>query len=119
MNVAYYPRARDVRQVALAALFALSMTSQASTSQKSAVDVSNAQQILELGKTVRGELRGSQGHEYRFDLPASEYAHLEINQKSIDLGIEVFGPDGKQMFEANVTTAGELEVASLISSAAG
>ena len=119
MKVAYSPYARGLYQVGLAALLVLSMTAQTSTPQKTAGEVPNLPQTLELGKAVKGELRGGQGHEYRFDLLAGLYAHLEINQKSIDLDVAVFGPDGKQVFEADVTTAGELETASLISSTAG
>ena len=120
MKLAYYPSAHiGVRQVSLAALLALSITVQSSTPQQTAADVSSPPQTLELGKVVKSELRGGQGHEYRFNLPTGQYARLEINQKSIDLDVAAFGPDGKQIFETDVTAAGELETASLISAAEG
>ena len=120
MKLASYPSARlGVRQVSLAAVLVLSITAWSSTPQQTAADVSSPPQILELGKVVKNELRGGQGHEYRFNLPARQYARIEVNQKSIDLVVAAFGPDGKQIFETNVTAAGELEIASLISSVEG
>src|SRR5262249_53133847 len=58
-------------------------------------------------------------HEYQFALQAGQYAHVEVDKKSIDVTVVALGPDGERILEDNVTSAGELERASLIASKAG
>jgi CHAT domain-containing protein/Tfp pilus assembly protein PilF len=74
---------------------------------------------LEVGKTISREMRGGESQEYEFILAAGKYAHIEINQVSIDIAFAAIAPGGQQIFEGNLTYPGELEKVSVISDAAG
>jgi CHAT domain-containing protein len=62
---------------------------------------SNAQEItlLETGKPIERELTGGQGHLYRVALAAAEYANLSIEQRGIDVVVQLLGPDGTLIAE--------------------
>jgi hypothetical protein len=51
--------------------------------------------ILTLGKTVERELFGGQSHLYRLSLAAGEYASLVVEQRGIDVVVQVLDPGGK------------------------
>ncbi len=65
------------------------------------------------------EIRGGESHEYQFVLVAKAYVRVEIDQKSIDIVFAAIAPDGRQIFEGNLTYPGELEKVSVISETAG
>ena len=50
--------------------------------------------LLETGKTIEGQLAGGESREYHFSLQAGQYVDVVIAQKSIDVSIACFGPDG-------------------------
>src|SRR5215467_11338509 len=54
---------------------------------------------MEPGKAIARELRGGETHEYQFTLQAGQYAHVEVDQKSIDVTVVARGPDGERIFE--------------------
>jgi CHAT domain-containing protein/Tfp pilus assembly protein PilF len=63
--------------------------------------VSSAQETqrtrqLEPGKPIERELAGSQSHSYLMTPAAGQYVKLVIEQRGIDVGVKLFGPDGKQ-----------------------
>ncbi|HEX7959289.1 MAG TPA: tetratricopeptide repeat protein, partial [Terriglobales bacterium] len=119
MKVAYYPSALiGVRHVSLAALLALSVTARSSILQNTAAD-SSPPQILKLGKVVTRELHGGESHDYQVALSAGQFAHVLIDQKTIDMQVDVFSPDNSQIFGANVGAIGQFESASLIAPVAG
>src|SRR5215813_6813777 len=106
--------------IALCSLTALLTTSLAAQQSQPASDPgASSPYKLEIGKTITREMRGGESHEYQFDLAAEKYAHIEINQRSIDLAYAMSAPDGHQIFEGNLTYPGELEKASVISEGAG
>lgn len=80
---------------------------------------SNAARQLELGKTIAGEMRGGESQEYQFVLDGGKYAHVEIDQKSVDIAFAASGTDRQKVYEGNVTYPGELEKVSVISAIPG
>src|SRR4051794_25738690 len=75
--------------------------------------------LLERGKTVEQHLAGGESHEYKFPLQAGQYAKVSIEQRTIDVAIACFGPDGKQLFVADNEKIGDAETAELISNVSG
>jgi len=56
---------------------------------------------LEPGKPIERELAGGQTHEYRIELPASQYFHVVVDQRGIDVVVALLGPDGKEILEVD------------------
>jgi CHAT domain-containing protein len=79
----------------------------------------NLVQTLHLNKPVTRAIKGGESHEYQFALEAGQYAHVEVDQKNIDLAVAAFDAEGKLLFDENVHAVGLKERASLISSIAG
>src|SRR5262249_3349353 len=79
----------------------------------------NPVQTLQLHKPVTRVIKGGESHEYQIALEAGQYAHVEVDQKNIDLAVAAFDAEGKLLFDENVHAVGLKERASLISSIAG
>ena len=108
------------RALCLAAIFILSATAQDGPKPSANQDtVSKPPQTLELQKPISRQIQGGESHEYQIALEAGQYALVTIDQKSINIAIAALGPDGKSIYEEDVTASGELENASLIASVAG
>jgi hypothetical protein len=75
--------------------------------------------LLETGKTIERQLGGGQSHEYRFGLETGKYAKLLLDQRSINVAVACFGPDGKLRFEADSHVVGDTEIAELIGDETG
>jgi len=75
--------------------------------------------LLEQGKTIERQLAGGQSHEYQFPLNAGQYAKLLLDQRSINVAVACFGPDGKLRFEADSYLIGDTEIAELIGDVTG
>ncbi|HEY6970386.1 MAG TPA: CHAT domain-containing protein [Candidatus Angelobacter sp.] len=104
----------------LAAIFLPVATAQDSPKASAGQDtVSTPLQTLELQKPISRQIQGGESHEYQIALEAGQYALVTIDQKSINIAIAALGPDGKSLYEEDVTPPGELENASLIASVAG
>jgi CHAT domain-containing protein/Tfp pilus assembly protein PilF len=75
--------------------------------------------ILAPGKAVERELFGGQDHLYRLSLAAGEYASLVVDQRGIDVVVQVLDPDGKVTteFDSESRKSGE-EWVSLIADSA-
>jgi len=56
---------------------------------------------LEPGKPVETELAGGQTHEYCIELPASQYFHVVVDQRGIDVVVALWGPNGNQIAEVD------------------
>jgi CHAT domain-containing protein/Tfp pilus assembly protein PilF len=56
---------------------------------------------LEPGKPIERELAADQPHSYQMTLAAGQYVKLLVDQRGIDVVVKLFGPDGKQLIEAN------------------
>jgi CHAT domain-containing protein len=55
--------------------------------------------ILVAGNAVARELSGGQAHTYRLPLAAGEYASLTVEQRGIDVVVQVLRPDGRLIAE--------------------
>ncbi len=62
---------------------------------------------LEPGKIVECELAGGQWREFLVGLKADEYARVAVDQRSVDVAVTVFRPDGEQLFAVNDVQSGE------------
>jgi len=78
-------------------------------------------QTIELrpGTTFERGLSGQGAHEYQLALESGQYARLLLEQTSIDVAVECFGPDGKSRFAANSYFIGDTEIVELIADAPG
>jgi CHAT domain-containing protein/Tfp pilus assembly protein PilF len=56
---------------------------------------------LEIGKPIEGELSGGRVHTYLVHLETGQYVGAVVDQKSIDLVVAVFGPDGSKLREVD------------------
>jgi hypothetical protein len=69
---------------------------------------------LELDTTLERQVSSGQWHEYRFTLRSGEYAGLLLEQRSINVAVECYGPDDKLRFTADSYGTGENEPLELI-----
>jgi CHAT domain-containing protein/Tfp pilus assembly protein PilF len=56
---------------------------------------------LEPGKPIESEMAGGQTHQYRIDIPASQFFHVIVDQRGIDVVVALLGPDGKEIVEVD------------------
>ena len=52
--------------------------------------------LLQPGKTLERQFAHGESHEYRFALDQGQYARINLFQRSINIAVECFGPDGKR-----------------------
>ena len=71
------------------------------------------------GQPVEREVAGGESHAYQISLAAGQYVRVVVEQKAIDVVLKIAAPDGKQLIEANLTKAGELESLSAEAAAGG
>ncbi len=107
------------RALCVTAMFVAAAAQEGARTPPSQEVLSNPPRTLELQKPISRQIQGGESHEYQVVLEAGQYALATIDQKSIDIAITVLGPDGKTLYEENVSPPGELEKASLIASVAG
>jgi CHAT domain-containing protein/Tfp pilus assembly protein PilF len=75
--------------------------------------------MLEPGKTLERQFASGESHEYRFALDQGQYARINLFQRSINVAVECFGPDGKLRFQQDSHRIDDTEVAELIGDATG
>ena len=73
---------------------------------------------LEPSKPIERELALGTDHSYRITLVASQYLHVVVDQRDVDVVVTLLGPDGKQLSETNNLKRGT-EAISLIASISG
>lgn len=63
---------------------------------------------LELNKPLEREISGTQRHSYQINLSANQYLKILLQQQGIDLGLRLYGTDGKQIsdFDAEFKSNG-------------
>lgn len=64
---------------------------------------------LETGKTLQSTLSAGQSAEYRLLLHAGYYVRVTVEQRTIDVAVTVFGPDGNQRFTGDTFGIGNDE----------
>jgi CHAT domain-containing protein/tetratricopeptide (TPR) repeat protein len=74
---------------------------------------------LESGKTLERQFAHGESHEYRFALDQGQYARINLFQRSINIAVECFGPDGKLRFQQDSHRIDDTEIAELIGDATG
>ena len=74
---------------------------------------------LEPGKTIEQLLAGGQSHEYTFALQAAKYVKVSIEQRTINVAIACFGPNGRELLAADSDKIGDTENVELISDLSG
>jgi tetratricopeptide (TPR) repeat protein len=75
--------------------------------------------LLQPDRTIARELTGKESHEYRFALQKGEYAQVEVEQRSVNVRVACFGPDGDSLYDADTFLAGEPETVALIGNVSG
>jgi CHAT domain-containing protein/Tfp pilus assembly protein PilF len=75
---------------------------------------------LEQGRPIKRELGGGQQHAYRLRLGADQFLKATVQQQGIDIVVQVWGPDGKQIMglDSEKRLQGQ-EQASLVTETAG
>jgi len=73
---------------------------------------------LVAGQPIERDLVGDETHLYQITLVAGQYLRVVVEQRSVDLAVAVFAPDGKRLFVCDGFKRGE-ESVSLISEAGG
>src|SRR5215831_3717211 len=75
--------------------------------------------LLEPGSTIEGQLQGEQSREYRFTLQAGQYTRVVVEQRTINVALACFGPDGRQLWSADSFDIGDAENAEVVSETSG
>src|ERR1051326_3061291 len=68
----------------------------------------NQPAIAELasGKPIEREIKGEQVDSYKIKLAANQYLNLVVAQNEIDVMVEVYDPDGKQIYQIDSCNIG-------------
>ncbi len=75
---------------------------------------------LEIGKPIEREMRGGQSHTYQIALDAGQYLYVVVEQRGIDVAVQVIAPDGKPLMEVDSPNGAQGdEPVMLIAEAAG
>src|SRR4051794_37838672 len=75
--------------------------------------------FLETGKTLEGRLSDGESREYSVTLKSGEYARVLIDQRSINIAVKLFAPDGREILSADSETNGQNESAELVAELSG
>src|SRR6516162_10086080 len=59
------------------------------------------QTTLEPGRITGRELADGQAHEYSCGLEAGQYARVSVDQRSSNVTVAVFAPDGKELYSGD------------------
>jgi hypothetical protein len=65
--------------------------------------IGNPQSAIELapGVPIERELAGGEVHTYRIALTSDQYLRVVVDQRGVDVGVKLFGPDGQQLAEVD------------------
>jgi hypothetical protein len=75
---------------------------------------------LELSKPIEREMKGGESHAYEITLEAGQFLDLVVDQRGIDVVVQVVAPDGKQLLEVDSPNGTQgPEPVKLIAEAAG
>ena len=66
--------------------------------------------LLESGKPLERTLAVGQSHNYSINLPAGQFARLAVEQRGINVVLNVFAPDGSRLFFVDRQGQGTKEV---------
>lgn len=74
---------------------------------------------LELAKPIERQITGGEVHSYNLALKVSEYAHIDVDQRGIDLALWTFDPTGKKISEVDAFRVGEKEGLAIVAEISG
>src|SRR5215813_8652006 len=75
---------------------------------------------LEADRPVERELAGGETHAFQVALAAGQYLRVVVNQRGIDIGLKLSGPDGQRLVEMDSPNATQgPEIASVIAAQSG
>ena len=74
---------------------------------------------LELAKPIEREIKGGEVHAYNLTLKMDEYAHIDLDQRGIDLALWTIDPTGKKISEVDAFRVGETEAIALVAEMPG
>ncbi len=71
------------------------------TTGQSAVGGQTAENLtpLEMGKAVARDLKGGERHPYQITLNQGQFASLQVEQRGLDVAVQLLGADGKALIE--------------------
>src|SRR5689334_23402005 len=75
--------------------------------------------LLELRQSRAGQLSGGESHEYRLVLKAGQYARLQVDQRSVNVAVEICDPAGKSVYAADSYPSGDVEVLQFVAENSG
>src|ERR1051326_4298065 len=84
--------------------------------------IGSAQEIttIEPGRPVERALSSDGSHSYQFELKADQFLYLTVDQKGIDVVVDLFAPDGTKIMEVDSPNGDQgIEPVSFISTVAG
>jgi CHAT domain-containing protein/Tfp pilus assembly protein PilF len=83
-----------------------------STQEPSGAGNQEESQVLERGKPIRRELAGGQEHSYQIRPSVGQFLKVIVEQRGIDVMVQVSGPDGKRIlkFDSESRYHGQEEV---------
>src|SRR5262249_55458622 len=79
----------------------LSQVNQTGTDSRVITQAANDGIPLEKGKPVEKQIAVGQTEQYRLPLTEGEYVRVVVEQKGVDVIVELFGPDGKKLDEVD------------------
>src|SRR5262245_60855489 len=74
---------------------------------------------LEVSKPIERSITGGEVHAYNLALKVDQYAHINLDQRGIDLAIWTFDPAGKKISEVDAFRVGEKEQIMIVSEVSG
>ncbi len=93
-----------------------------SLSEQPATEAQDTQEItvLESGKPIERELSSTQEHSYQVTLAEGQYAFIVVEQRGIDVVVQLLGTDGKSIadFDTEIRNQGEEKI-EVVADAAG
>ncbi len=93
---------------------------QSEQAKSSSATNQSAVRKLEVGKPIERELKGGESHTYEIVLEPGQFLNAVIEQRGIDVAVQVVAPDGKQVMEVDSPNGDKgPEPVTLITEAAG
>src|SRR5262245_23989308 len=102
------------------AALAVASPVQATAGERGARQSAQESDALEPGKPTERELSGGQSHSYKITVGSGQYLQIVVDQRGIDVVVELFRPDGQKLSEEDSPNGtGGPEIVSVITEAAG
>jgi CHAT domain-containing protein/Tfp pilus assembly protein PilF len=93
---------------------------QSEQAKSSSATNQSAVRKLEVGKPIERELKGGETHTYEIALEAGQFINAIVEQRGIDVAVQVVAPNGKQLMEVDSPNGDKGdEPVTLITEAAG